>query len=95
MPTLTPTIRLKVPLILLDLRKVSGSAAWSYSTDFLWPPTSLRCSCATTPRHPQVAPIRAPPTTYTIPGNWQYARAGFDTLFQVCVMNGLHLPHIC
>src|SRR6476619_5989785 len=24
------------------------------------------------------------PTTYTIPGNWQSARAGFDNLFQAC-----------
>src|SRR5882672_8336861 len=67
-----------------DLRKVLGFAAWNvYGTSYgsYLAQTLMR-------DHPEgirsVVLDSVLPTTYTIPGNWQYARAGFDNLFQAC-----------
>jgi pimeloyl-ACP methyl ester carboxylesterase len=67
-----------------DLRKVLGFAAWNvYGTSYgsYLAQTLMR-------DHPEgirsVVLDSVLPTTYTIPGNWQNARAGFDNLFQAC-----------
>src|SRR6476659_9747015 len=80
-----------------DLRKVLGVTTWNvYGTSYgsYLSQTLLR-------DHPQgirsVVLDSVLPTTYTIPGNWQYARAGFDNLFQACATetpcNAAH-PHL-
>jgi pimeloyl-ACP methyl ester carboxylesterase len=67
-----------------DLRKVLGFAAWNvYGTSYgsYLAQTLMR-------DHPEgirsVVLDSVLPTTYTIPGNWQNTRAGFDNLFQAC-----------
>src|SRR5215471_323084 len=69
-----------------DLRKVLGFAAWNvYGNSYgsYLAQTLMR-------DHPEgirsVVLDSVLPTTYTIPGNWQYARAGFDNLFNACAM---------
>ena len=80
-----------------DLRKVLGFAAWNvYGISYgsYLAQTLMR-------DHPDgirsVVLDLVLPTTYTIPGNWQYARAGFDNLFQACATetacNAIH-PHL-
>ena len=80
-----------------DLRKVLGFAAWNvYGISYgsYLAQTLMR-------DHPDgirsVVLDSVLPTTYTIPGNWQYARAGFDNLFQACATetacNAIH-PHL-
>src|SRR6185503_8115097 len=80
-----------------DLRKVLGYTAWNvYGTSYgsYLAQTLMR-------DHPDgirsVVLDSVLPTTYTIPGNWQYARAGFDNLFQACATetacNAIH-PHL-
>ena len=61
-------------------------------------PTWRRRSCATTPRASAASSSTSVlPTTYTIPGNWQNARAGFANLFHACAAepacNTAH-PHL-
>ena len=80
-----------------DLRKVLGIAVWNvYGTSYgsYLAQTLMR-------DHPEgirsVVLDSVLPTTYTIPGNWQNARAGFDNLFQACAAetacNAAH-PHL-
>ena len=80
-----------------DLRKVLGFATWNvYGTSYgsYLAQTLMR-------DHPEgirsVVLDSVLPTSYTIPGNWQIARAGFDNLFQACAMetacNAAH-PHL-
>ena len=80
-----------------DLRKVLGIAAWNvYGTSYgsYLAQTLMR-------DHPEgirsIVLNSVLPTTYTIPGNWQNARAGFDNLFQACAAepacNAAH-PHL-
>jgi pimeloyl-ACP methyl ester carboxylesterase len=80
-----------------DLRKVLGFAAWNvYGNSYgsYLAQTLMR-------DHPEgirsVVLDSVLPTTYTIPGNWQNARAGFDNLFHACAMetacNAAH-PHL-
>ena len=80
-----------------DLRKVLGIAAWNvYGTSYgsYLAQTLMR-------DHPEgirsVILDSVLPTTYTIPGNWQNARAGFDNLFHACAAeaacNAAH-PHL-
>ena len=68
----------------VDLRKVLGVAVWNvYGTSYgsYLAQTLMR-------DHPEgirsVVLDSVLPTTYTIPGNWQNARAGFDNLFEAC-----------
>jgi pimeloyl-ACP methyl ester carboxylesterase len=67
-----------------DLRKVLGFASWNvYGNSYgsYLAQTLMR-------DHPEgirsVVLDSVLPTTYTIPENWQNARAGFDNLFQAC-----------
>jgi pimeloyl-ACP methyl ester carboxylesterase len=80
-----------------DLRKALGIAAWNvYGTSYgsYLAQTLMR-------DHPEgirsVVLDSVLPTTYTIPGNWQNARAGFDNLFRACAAepacNAAH-PHL-
>ncbi len=80
-----------------DLRKVLGITAWNvYGTSYgsYLAQTLMR-------DHPEgirsVVLDSVLPTTYTIPGNWRNARAGFDNLFQACAAettcNAAH-PHL-
>jgi pimeloyl-ACP methyl ester carboxylesterase len=80
-----------------DLRAVLGIAAWNvYGTSYgsYLAQTLLR-------DHPEgirsVILDSVLPTTYTIPGNWRNARAGFDNLFHACAAeaacNAAH-PHL-
>jgi len=80
-----------------DLRSVLGYAAWNvYGTSYgsYLAQTLMR-------DHPEgirsIVLDSVLPTTYTIPGNWQNARAGFDNLFQACAAepacNAAH-PHL-
>jgi pimeloyl-ACP methyl ester carboxylesterase len=67
-----------------DLRKVLGVAAWNVYG------TSYGSYVAQTLMRDDPEGIRSIvldsvlPTNYTIPGNWQNTRAGFDNLFQAC-----------
>jgi len=80
-----------------DLRRVLGFAAWNvYGNSYgsYLAQTLMR-------DHPEgirsVVLDSVLPTTYTIPGNWQITRAGFDNLFQACATetacNAAH-PHL-
>jgi pimeloyl-ACP methyl ester carboxylesterase len=80
-----------------DLRKVLGLTTWNvYGTSYgsYLAQTIMR-------DHPEgirsVVLDSVLPTTYTIPGNWWIARAGFDNLFQACAAetacNAAH-PHL-
>lgn len=80
-----------------DLRKVLGIAAWNvYGTSYgsYLAQTLMR-------DHPEgirgVILDSVLPTTYTVPGNWQITRAGFDNLFHACAAdtacNAAH-PHL-
>jgi pimeloyl-ACP methyl ester carboxylesterase len=80
-----------------DLGKVLGIVAWNvYGTSYgsYLAQTLMR-------DHPEgirsIVLDSVLPTTYTIPGNWQNARAGFDNLFQACAAepacNAAH-PHL-
>jgi pimeloyl-ACP methyl ester carboxylesterase len=80
-----------------DLRKVLGFTTWNvYGTSYgsYLAQTLMR-------DHPEgirsIVLDSVLPTTYTIPGNWQNARAGFGNLFQACAAetacNAAH-PHL-
>ncbi len=80
-----------------DLRKALGYASWNvYGTSYgsYLAQTLMR-------DHPEgirsVVLDSVLPTTYTIPGNWRNARAGFDNLFRACAAetacNTAH-PHL-
>src|ERR1700722_8675812 len=80
-----------------DLRKVLGITTWNvYGTSYgsYLAQTLMR-------DHPEgirsVILDSVLPTTYTVPGNWQITRAGFDNLFHACAAdtacNAAH-PHL-